>query len=197
MNQSPVYIPPTPRYGIQKQDLMTSAKDRFAGVSWVELMQDQKPEDLLQDYDNYEVYEETKIYSKRPYLANFKNKLQNYQNYLIIMQTELGDQYYVASKRIPSEMDSLAEFCPCFNCSSFVLNPFKYIWCSHCVKCIKSGSSEYISSAKNLKLKFEQLKKNPIKRNYLIEKWLEFPFAKRIEYGVIIVFAVFILQWIY
>jgi len=171
---TPVYIPPINNdIHIPKtpgprtiESIQFDARERFAGIVWIEKDNSCSLEDYFLEYDNWELYSETKSYSKRIYQAPYKGIMKDYRNYLCILNSEKGEEYYVVSKRVRNELETLEPYCTCFSCSSFILNPLKYIWCPHCTKCIKSGvgfaKPEYIEKARLLKSEKEQRKHTPI-----------------------------------
>lgn len=134
--------------------------ERFAGMVWIKKNETSELGDYFVEYDHWEEYCENKSYTSDKYHAAYKGTMKEYQNYLCLL-TGGGDddKYYVAAKRIPGELETLEKYCPCFTCSSNVLNPLKYVWCPHCTGCIKAGvgcaKKEYIIQAherKQLKL---------------------------------------------
>jgi hypothetical protein len=147
-------VPPTP---MPKRiaDIQVDAKERFAGIIWMRNDSSQPIADCFIDYDYWERYSETKSYSKRSYQAAYKGIMREYHNYLVIVYSDSGEEYYIIAKRIRNELELLEEFCTCSRCIAFVFNPMKYIWCDHCTQCIKSGpgfaNPEYVKKAKELK----------------------------------------------
>jgi len=146
-------VPPTPGPK-SKSNIEEEALDRFAGIIWVQKEKDRQVDDYFVDYDYWEVYSETKSYSKRSYQAAYTGRMREYHNYLCILRENDDDQYYVIAKRIRTELELLEPYCTCIKCTSSVINPLKYIWCDHCTKCIKAGygfaSQEYIDEAKRI-----------------------------------------------
>jgi hypothetical protein len=143
-------IPPTP--GPRSiETIQADAQDRFAGILWINRDPSHSLEDYMIDCDHWEPYSEIKSYSKRPYSAAYKGIMREYHN----LNSEQGDELYVISKRIRSELETYEEFCTCITCSAFFLNPLKYLWCPHCTQCIKAGpgfaKKEYIEKAIQLK----------------------------------------------
>jgi len=154
MNNMPAtIIPPTP--GPRTiEAIQNDARERFGGIVLLQKEPSLTIEDYFLEYDYWEVYSETKSYSKRTYQAAYKGVMKDYSNYLCILNGEQGEEYYVVAKRIRNELESLEPYCSCFSCSASVLNPLKYLWCHHCTKCIKAGvgfaSPEYIDKARIL-----------------------------------------------
>ena len=180
MNNSPVYIPnklpnyipklPPPQTPGPKKidDIQSNAKSRFAGIIYVQKEANYSPEDYLSEYDHWELYSETKSYSKRPFQGSYKGGIRQYQNYLLIFNDENDNEtYYVIFKRIRGELENLIPYCPCINCQASCLNPIKYIWCDYCTGCIKSGpgfaKKEYINIANQLMKSNGNIKDNNIK----------------------------------
>lgn len=155
--RSPVNIPSVPPTPAPKSisDIQTDARERFAGIVWIQKDSSHTLEDYFIDYDHWETYCETKSYSKRTYQAAYKGMMREYHNYLCILNSEEGEEYYVVAKRVRSELEQLEPYCTCTTCSASLINPLKYIWCPHCTKCIKAGpgfaNPEYIAKAKELK----------------------------------------------
>jgi len=143
-------IPATP--GPKKaNEIQENVKERFAGVLWIQKLKNKLPSDYFSEYDHWEIYDENKIYSKRPFQTVYTENLQEYQNYLCIMNNENNlEDYYVIAKRIPSELEVLYPYCPCIRCDSLVVNPLKYLWCPTCTKCLRSGCAKYIERAKKI-----------------------------------------------
>ena len=171
MNNVPV-IPPTP--GPRTiEAIQNEARERFVGIVWMQKDLFYPLEDYFLEYDYWEVYSETKSYSKRTYQAAYKGVMKDYNNYLCILNGEQGEEYYVVAKRIRNELESLEPYCTCFLCICSSLNPLKYIWCPHCTKCIKAGVGfahpDYIEKARKLKAEKEQRKQVPVSkyRKYL------------------------------
>lgn len=173
---SPVYIPsnnntsgilgpstpgPQPIGTIQNY-----ARDRFAGIVWMQKTPLYSLDDYFLEYDHWELYSETKSYSKRTYQAAYKGIMRDYNNYLCVLDSEHGEEYYVVAKRLRNELESLEPYCPCSLCICSWLNPLKYIWCPHCTKCIKAGIGfahpDYITKARKLKTQNEQTKQKPV-----------------------------------
>src|SRR3990172_6381652 len=146
MKQSPVFIPnngdhsvlptrpvqnvvpptPAPR---TIDTIQNDARERFGGILWIQKDPNQPMEDYFMDYDYWEKYSEAKPYSKRIYQAAFKGVMREYQNYLCILNMEQNEEYYVLAKHIRNELETLAPYCPCPRCVSYIFNPMKYIWC--------------------------------------------------------------------
>ena len=173
---SPVYIPPINT--IQSMSVPTipatpgprtieaiqnDIRDRFAGVVWMQKDPSYSLEDYFLEYDNWELYSETKSYSRRIYQAAYKGVMRDYNNYLCILNSDQGEEYYVVAKRIRNELESLESYCTCSTCSASFFNPLKYIWCPHCTKCIKAGMGFadplYIEKARALKAEKDQQQK--------------------------------------
>ena len=147
---------PAPKHLDQIQ---TDAKERFAGILWVNYELDNSISELFKEYDNYELYDETKAYSKKAYLGNYLGKYYYYQSYLAILQTEEQMSYYVIAKRLLTEEDKLIDYCPCLKCTSIFFNPLKYLTCIHCVQCLKIGRpylrEQFLSEARRLKRTYQ------------------------------------------
>lgn len=178
---SPVYIPPInnmqvipPTPGPRTiEAIQNDAQNRFAGIVWMQKDPSYLLEEYFLEYDYWEKYSETKSYSKRIYQAAYKGVMKDYNNFLCILNSEEGEEYYVVAKRIRNELESLESYCTCSTCSAFILNPLKYIWCPHCTKCIKAGVGfahpDYVEKARILKAQKEQRKQVPVPkyRKYL------------------------------
>lgn len=176
---SPVYIPsmnnlngmnngPTTPGPRTIEAIQNDARERFAGIVWIQKEPSYQLEDYFLEYDYWEVYSETKWYSKRIYSAAYKGVMRDYNNFLCILNGEQGEEYYVVAKRIRNELESLEPYCTCFSCSAVFLNPLKYIWCPYCTKCIKAGigfaNAKYIEKARVLKAGKEQRKQVPVSK---------------------------------
>lgn len=159
-------IPPTPAPR-SINDIQSEARDRFAGIIWIQKDISHTLEDYFIDYDYWEIYSETKSYSKRTYQAAYKGIMREYHNYLCILNSDDGEEFYVVAKRVRSELEQLEPYCRCLRCVSSVFNPMKYIWCDYCTKCIKAGPGftkpEYITQAKQLKETQDKQKSVPSK----------------------------------
>lgn len=144
-------------------DLHTEAKQRFIGIIFMEKDPNRSTEDYFYEYDFWEKYSETNHYNKKPYSAIYKGSNRKYVNYLCILGTDTGEEYYVASKRIPTELESLEKYCRCSKCQSSFFNPMKYIWCKCCTGCIQAGEGfadkQIVEKARKLKLVEENLRK--------------------------------------
>lgn len=172
MNISPVQIPvginarvpptPGPR---SMEHIQADFKVRFAGIWWNQKDPDRTLEDFFIEYDHWEPYSETKIYSKRIYQAAYTGILRDYHNHLCILEAEDTTEYYVVAKRVRNELEALEPYCPCITCSSSSFNPLKYIWCPTCTRCIKAGrgfaKEEYIERARIAKEQHEAKKNTP------------------------------------
>lgn len=152
------YVPRTPKPK-SINDIQDGARDRFAGLIICEKDNKIPIDTYFIEYDYYELYDENKSYSKRQYQAAYKGILREYKNYLYILESDEEDikEYYVVAKKSYNDLESLEKFCPCLKCSASFLNPLKYIWCSYCTNCIKSGKGfakeEYIKQAQEIKNK--------------------------------------------
>ena len=157
------HIPSTPKPK-PIDDIQEQARDRFGGIIICDKNDnDYGIENFFIEYDHYELYNEKKSYSKRPYQAAYKGVIKDYQNYLYIIdnidnednENDDNKQYYVVAKKIYNDLESLEKYCTCLKCSASYFNPLKYIWCSHCTNCIKSGKGfakeEYIKLAREIK----------------------------------------------
>jgi len=195
--RSPVLIPripPTP--GPQTIDnIQQDGKDRFAGIVWIRKDTDRQVDDYFADYDHWEPYSETKSYSKRPFYAAYKGMMKEYHNYLCILNSDTGDEYYVTAKKMRNELEVLEPFCPCIKCSTSRCNPIKYIWCDHCTHCIKAGpgftKEEYIHIAKLAK---ENKEKNTDNKHRYI-KFLETIPWITVSEGAMMAITVIISVW--
>lgn len=149
-------------------DLHNEAKERFVGIIFMEKDPNRSTKDYFVEYDSWEKYSETKHYNKRPYLAVHKGTNKNYVNYLCILTKNGVDKYYVVSKRIPTELESLEKYCSCIKCKACVFNPFKYLWCNCCTGCIKAGTGfvneKFVAKAKEAKLLEEKRKTVTVKK---------------------------------
>jgi hypothetical protein len=177
-------------------EIQTDARERFAGIVWIQKDSSRPVEDYFVDYDNWELYSENKSYSKRPYQAAYKGVMREYHNYLCILNGDDGEEFYVVAKRIRSELEQLEPYCTCITCSACVMNPIKYLWCPNCTKCIKAGSGfakpEYITKAKQLKEATEKYKSNPSKYGKYIQgtRWIKA--AELVTAGLIFVVALWL-----
>lgn len=179
--RSPVHIPPVPPTPGPKtlNEIQSTARERFAGVIFITKEASRPTEDYFVDYDYYETYSETKSYSKRTYQAAYKSIMREYHNYLCILNTDVGDEYYVVAKRVRSELEALEPYCPCTTCAASVINPLKYVWCPHCTRCIKAGpgfaNPEYITKAKEVKSEVEKQRTVPSKYGKYIQgtRWIK------------------------
>jgi hypothetical protein len=158
-------IPPTPGPRAVS-NIQRDAKDRFAGLIFIEKDEERSLEDYFSEYDFWEPYSESKSYSKRPYRNAHNGIMKDYVNYLCIMEVKndsideyearpVREEYYVLAKRIPNELTALEPYCTCIKCSSSIINPLKYLWCSNCTRCLKAGPGfadpKYIQKAQELK----------------------------------------------
>jgi hypothetical protein len=147
-------VPPTPAPRTV-QDIQQDTRDRFAGLMWITKEEGHQVEDYLSEYDHYELYSETKWYSKRSYQAAYTGVLREYHNYLCVLEGTETTIHYVVAKHIRSELETLEKFCPCFSCSCSTINPLKYLWCPHCTRCIKAGAGfanpQYVETARKNK----------------------------------------------
>jgi hypothetical protein len=146
------YVPKTPKPR-SIDDIQDGAKDRFAGLFISDMPKNLPIDKYFIEYDHFEKYDENKSYSKRPYTMVHNGIIREYTNYLSILDHPNGEQdYYVVSKKLYNELDSLEKYCPCLTCSASCFNPLKYIWCSYCTNCIKAGKGftkeEYITQAR-------------------------------------------------
>ena len=158
-------VPRTPKPK-SVDDIQEQARDRFAGIIICDKNKDMIIDNYFIEYDHYELYDENKSYSKRPYQAAYKAVLREYQNYLYILESEDGfNEYYVIAKKLYNDLEQLERYCPCLKCSASYFNPLKYIWCPYCTNCIKAGrgftKDKYIKQAlatKNSNLEHPQHK---------------------------------------
>jgi hypothetical protein len=164
-----VMIPPTPGPRTVS-NIQKDAKERFAGLVFIEKDEDRSLEEYFSEYDFWEPYSETKSYSKRPYRNAHNGIMKDYVNYLCVMEIKndpvndpideydgrpVREEYYVLAKRIPNELTALEPYCTCTKCASSIINPLKYLWCSNCTRCLKAGPGfadpKYIQKAQELK----------------------------------------------
>lgn len=76
-------IPKTPRPGsISNSVANGDFKTRFIGIILFQTDENHTIEDYLNEYDYYELYSETKQYTKRVFSASYKRVMREYQNYL-------------------------------------------------------------------------------------------------------------------
>lgn len=167
MYASPVRIPtvpPTPGPRSMEQ-IHNDMKARFAGILWIEKDVSRKIEDYFQEYDHWEPYSETTIYSKRTYSAAYTGMMREYNNYLCVLESDDATEYYVVAKRARNDLEELEPYCPCITCSSSRCNPLKYLWCPVCTRCIRSGhgfaNRDYITQAQLAKTREEERLKIP------------------------------------
>jgi hypothetical protein len=171
MYTSPVRIPatiptvpltPGPR---SMDQIHNDAKMRFAGIIWIQKEPNRNLEDYFSSDDHWEPYSETTIYSKRTYQAAYKGVMRDYNNFLCILESDEGSEYFVVAKRVRNELEELEPYCPCITCSSSRCNPLKYLWCPHCTRCLKAGShfvdKEYVEQARVAKQQKDEKKKTP------------------------------------
>jgi len=177
-SQTTLIVPPTP--GPRSlETIQNDARDRFAGVVWIQREPSRVLEDYFSEYDFWEVYSENKSYSKRPYQAAYKGIMRDYNNYLCILNGPETEDYYVVAKRIRNELETLESYCSCTTCVSSMFNPLKYMWCPHCTRCIKAGpgfaDQEYINKARTLKKEYEDRKRIPSKYGKYIQgmRWIK------------------------
>jgi hypothetical protein len=186
MSRSPIYIPSinTETQVLYPQDrniprtpapktidaIQVDTKERFAGITMIQRDPDHKAEDYFADYDHWEIYSETKSYSKRTYQAAYKGVMREYHNYLFVLNiddNQENEEYYVIAKRLRNELELLEPYCTCTTCSACSLNPLKYVWCPICTQCIKAGKgfakNDYIIKAREIKQQAENRKKTPSK----------------------------------
>ncbi len=142
--------PPTPGPR-PRENIRSDVAERFIGCCMIQKDEHRPIEDYFVDYDHWEVYSESKVYSRREYQASYSGKIKTYVNYLFVLRSEFPhenadsafqpeEEYYVVSKKVRTELDILEKYCKCFTCSASVLNPLRYIWCPVCTGCIKAGS---------------------------------------------------------
>lgn len=195
------YVPPTP--GPKRViDIQATAKDRFAGLMWIQKEINRDIKSYFSEYDYWEPYSEDKIYSKRKYNAIYNRyKMQTYTNHLCILEPAEDDEdeeteYYVVAKRVPSELELLEPFCQCDLCTAFILNPLKYVMCPHCAKCIKAGEGiadpKYIETAKILILQ-SQVKQSASRLPPFLQK---IPKIRLIEIGFTLFLVTFFIWFI-
>lgn len=190
-------VPPTPAPKT-KDTIMNDARDRFAGILWIQKDENRDIEDYFIDYDYWEEYSESKSYSKRIYQAAYKGVMREYHNYLCVLNTEQGEDYYVIAKRVHNELESLQEYCTCSRCIALPINPMKYIWCPHCTNCIQSGigfaKQEYIDRAKQLKIQAEKKKQIPNKYSAYVGNLNNIKATEYIVLGIISL--VILYKWV-
>ena len=184
-------IPPTPGPA-NRASLQDGARDRFVGILWVNKARGKDTNSYLADYDSYELYDENKSYSKRPYMALHNGRMCEYNNYLCVLTSEESstciDEFYVVAKRLAGELEALEPYCTCITCCSSVCNPLKYLWCPSCTKCIKGGpgiaSPQLIERAKQLRLAAET--KEPY-------KWQRYISTKTLVHSAEVVLVLFVV----
>lgn len=215
MYQSPIHVPhvmipptPGPRSVLSIQ---TDAKNRFAGLIFIEKDEHRTLDEYFSEYDFWEPYSETKSYSKRPYRNAHNGIMKDYVNYLCVMEVKndpvddynQNDQraqhedYYVLAKRVPNELTALEPYCTCTKCASSIINPFKHLWCSNCTRCLKAGPGfadpKYILKAQELKAQEQKTikKTHPPYMKYFEE-------IKNLELGIlaiILLILAYFLIW--
>lgn len=166
------HIPQTPSVLKMKESPIEDIlRDMFCGVICVRKVEGTEIVDYFSDYDHYEPFIREKTYSMRSYYAGYKGKIREYVNYAFILLDQYSEplEYYVVAKRIQTEIDKLAKYCPCMSCTSFNFNPLKYLRCRHCHGCLKLGS---ITANKDL-IELAKLNKKSNKIHYTYWNWLE------------------------
>jgi len=187
--QSPLAVPPTPR-ARPIQTISDEVRERFGGVTWIRKEDDRPISDYFVEYDHFEIFDERKLYSRRPYNAAYKGNLRTYQNHLCVLESDETEEHYVIAKRLPNELEQLIDYCVCISCAMSSYNPLKYVWCTTCTQCLRAGPglarSDYIEIAKNLK---NRSITGPAWRERLVHiKWI-----KIIEIAVAIIILLYIL----
>lgn len=202
--RSPIALPPVPRVpptprARPLESISIEARDRFAGIIWISQDPDRPIEDYFTEYDNFEPYSETKLYSKRPYQAVYSGMLRDYQNYLCVVDDGTHESHYVVAKRLPSSIEALIPYCNCTTCAASTLNPCKYIWCASCTRCLKAGPGladpAYVNLAhtRRLEAQNEAHRTDPwsiFRRRLRTYKWI-----KILEIGFCLVLFLIMLSW--
>lgn len=191
-----------PRIEVYEQPLniQTEARDKFAGIIWLEKTPDRTLDEYFSEYDHWETYSEHKTYNKKSYNAAYKGIMRQYANHLCILTDNSSgiekEEYYVLAKRLKTEHDYLEKWCTCLTCRASIFNPLKYVWCPICTKCIKSGpgfaSDEYMSIAR--KLRDNELNKKHIPKSTLKTFMTSVKFY---EYTIITTIILFIFYVIF
>lgn len=117
-----------------RTSVLEDCKDRFAGIIWC---------DQQNSFDSQfiETYDVNVSYSKRPFIKIVNGCAKKYQNYLLVVDTDGNEEYFVMAKEMISKYTGLEKQCPCITCRSSVFSPLKYIWCPVCTGCLKSPES--------------------------------------------------------
>lgn len=193
----PQNVPPPTPAPRSTEYIQEDIRYRFAGVLMLHKEADRPIDEYFLEYDHWEPYAENKAYSKRRYHASYKGLMKEYVNYLCVLNDGEGtEEFFVVAKRIRTELEELEPYCPCDKCTAALLNPFKYIWCVHCTKCIKAGSGfaspEYIERARALKAAAADIKKIPSKYNQMLSqiRWI-----KVFEISTMVLFLICFLTW--
>lgn len=149
-----VPIPQTPRPR-PLTSFQQEMAERFSGIIWFEAASGDDIKLHLLDYDYHSEFDETAVYSKRPYLAYYKGPIRMYQNYLLIVKFPDHEKSYVVAKHVHDDIELLEQWCPCLTCRVSSMNPLKYLWCPQCTRCIKAGPAfadkRYVAIAKAVK----------------------------------------------
>lgn len=94
---------------------------------------------VLEDYDHAEFYDDTKTYTKEPFVESFIPEKPRTYKYKAIFR---GNLRYVVAVQVwtDEELQLIAQYCQCGVCNLpwYNLNSWS---CRHCVGCLHSGSS--------------------------------------------------------
>jgi hypothetical protein len=134
---------------------------RFNEITWMERADTTTVKELFSSYPHWELFDAEQTYSKRPYRAAYQGHFGWYHNGLCIIKSSEGEQYYVFARALPSPLDSLIPFCPCFTCRASRLNPLKYVWCPQCTGCLKAGEGFAKDEYRVYALQIQQLERTP------------------------------------
>lgn len=189
---SQIWVPPTPRPG------SANLKEQFCTIMWARCPSGVTATDFLSKFDHSERYSEMTAYSQRPYRSVHCGKLRTYVNALCTLCVEkiddngiaqITEEHYVIADRVPSEIERLEQFCPCFTCGASFFNPLKYVWCPMCTRCLKAGEG-FADPAYIVQARIASKINKPSSRRLSAKE------ARIIEATVILLFLI-LLGWCY
>jgi hypothetical protein len=102
--------------------------------------------DYFSNYHHWEIFDETKVYSSKPFDHDYGYGEHKYVYRLYIIRLHKYDEKiekkYIVVEEIlnDEELKKLERYCQCEICTASIFNITKYFNCRCCVGCLKAGN---------------------------------------------------------
>jgi len=97
-------------------------------------------EDILSEYDYYELYDPEKKYHSEIFAKPYKSScIRYYRYYLVKIITQDVEDLYVVHKRIITDINKNEHLCKCSRCKGVFKVLYRMFTCPFCTGCLKVG----------------------------------------------------------